>query len=80
MKKIKNSILLSAIVALFSISNLSFANDASLEPLEGMGGCSFKVLDMEFPCTRIWCPSTMSMSSCGLGDAASQTCSQSKSC
>jgi hypothetical protein len=66
---------------LLMFSNFAFSQDESLEPAPGAGsGCTFKLAGIEFPCTRIWCSSTMSFKACGIGDALSQPCSVSRGC
>ncbi len=54
-------------------------NSFNAEANEGCG-CSYDIAGVEFPCTRIWCQSTWSLSACGLGDVASQECNEFKEC
>jgi len=64
----------------FNITN-GIAQESIEDPPGGpSSGCSFDVMGTKFPCTKIWCSETMSMSGCGLGEAASQTCSTYKDC
>ena len=44
------------------------------------GSCSVDIAGVEFPCTRIWCQSTWSLSACGLGEVTSQECNEFKNC
>lgn len=81
MKNLSKSLFLFFTIGMLFFSSNSFSQDASLVPPSGSGeGCSFTILDMDFPCTKIWCKSTMSYQACGIGDANSQTCSTSKGC
>ncbi|MBW3466960.1 hypothetical protein [Arthrospiribacter ruber] len=62
-----------------SITLIELGNKAMAQGESG-GNCSFSAGGFNFPCTRIWCQSTWSMSGCGLGDVNSQVCNSFSSC
>lgn len=74
-KKMKVLKKISCIAILAISSLLPFQGQAQRTLEDPTSGCSIKVMGMDIPCTRVWCPSTMSMSACNTGGATtSQTC------
>ena len=48
--------------------------------LQTNAACEFRVAGQVFKCTRVWCPDTMGMTGCGLGDISSQSCDTFRMC
>ncbi|MDF2156934.1 hypothetical protein [Algoriphagus sp. CAU 1675] len=67
----------------FSIIGAFFMNVSEIEAQVIGGeddGCPMIMMGMEFPCKRIWCSTTMSMSGCGAGYSTSQDCDSWANC
>ncbi|MCH7412747.1 hypothetical protein MM213_04565 [Belliella sp. R4-6] len=66
-------------VASVMTMGVGLVQPVNLEAQTTGGGSSYSAAGFEFPCTRIWCQSTWSMSACGLGEVTSQVCNTSAS-